>query len=104
MCTRCYRRWHRAGFPEGGPPAPWQRQPSEPDEVAILRAMTGERLTLTVEERREAARRLDRRGHTREEIAERLRCCVRTVERAIYPRADAPQQPRPAVRDLAEGA
>lgn len=84
MCTRCYRRWHRAGFPAAGPPAPWE--PSASDEIAIQRAMDGHRLRLTPLERREAARRLDRRGHTRAEIAERLGCCTRTVERAIYPR------------------
>ena len=84
VCHPCYRRWYRVGFAADSPPAPYQGGP--PDELAIEQAVAGYAITLSPAERREAARRLDQRGTPRGVIAIRLGCCVRTVERAIYPR------------------
>lgn len=86
VCVACYRRWHRSGFAGGFPPSP--RQGAPVDELAIEQAVDGYRLALNAAERREAARRLDKRGVHRDVIAVRLGCCVRTVERAIYPRQE----------------
>lgn len=51
------------------------------DEVAIERAMYGERLPLNLAERREAVRRLTTRGHSVRQIAERLHLTPRAVTR-----------------------
>lgn len=83
MCRPCYKRWRRAGFPESGPPIPWQA--GAPDELAVEQAVAGYRITLTPPERREAIRQLRSRGLTVPSIADRIGCCPRTVERAIYP-------------------
>ena len=51
------------------------------DEVAVQRAMTGERLPLTKTERREAVARLTRQGLSARRIAELLHTTGRTVTR-----------------------
>ena len=51
------------------------------DEVAVQRAMTGERLPLTNSERREAVARLTRQGLSARRIAEPLHTTSRTINR-----------------------
>jgi hypothetical protein len=54
-----------------------------PDEVAIERAMQGERLELMPHERLEAVRRLHRSGHGWNVIQERLGVSGRTIAKAL---------------------
>jgi DNA-binding NarL/FixJ family response regulator len=57
-------------------------EPYIPDEMAIVRAVAGNPPSyLHVQERRAAIAALDETGHTALEIAERLRCTTRTVQR-----------------------
>ncbi len=51
------------------------------DEIAIERAISGERLHLTMLERREAVARLTRRGLSARRIAELLHTTSRTIAR-----------------------
>ncbi len=51
------------------------------DEVAVMRAMTGEGVALNAAEQAEAARRLTAQGVSLREIAARLRLSIRTVSR-----------------------
>jgi DNA-binding NarL/FixJ family response regulator len=51
------------------------------DEIAVERAAAGEPLNLTKAERFAAFEVLFIRGHSASEIAKRMHCCVRTVER-----------------------
>lgn len=51
------------------------------DEIAVTRAMHGDRVRLTAEERAEAARRLKERGYSSAQIGDRLHIDKRSVER-----------------------
>jgi hypothetical protein len=51
------------------------------DEIAVERAAAGEPLNLTKAERLATFEVLFIRGHGASEIAKRMRCCSRTVER-----------------------
>lgn len=68
--------------PQAREPQPRRPRPHEVDDVVVARAMEGERLVLTVAERREAVRRLTAGGCSAPEIARRLGVCGRTVTRA----------------------
>ncbi len=59
---------------------PPQRGP-DIDDVAVERAMTGERVPLNAAEQAEAARRLTAQGVSLREIAARLHTSIRTVSR-----------------------
>jgi hypothetical protein len=51
------------------------------DDIAVERAMHGDRVTLTTQERAEATRRLTAAGHTAEDIAARLHTTSRSIQR-----------------------
>lgn len=53
------------------------------DEVAVLRAVNGEKVWMTLDERREATRRLHERGRSYNEIAAALRTHQRMVHRDL---------------------
>ncbi|MEU2073596.1 helix-turn-helix domain-containing protein [Streptomyces sp. NPDC013489] len=71
-CVRVYNRtWHERNY-----------IPVTPDEVAIDRAVMGNPpARLTPRERATAIRRLDARGLSARQIAERIGCSQRTVHR-----------------------
>lgn len=78
-CDGCYSRWHRAGRPDDGPPPPGTVPPV--DEVIVASAVRGERPTLTPRERRAAVAILTAKGLAARQVAVRLGCTRRTVER-----------------------
>lgn len=62
------------------PRAPRQSR-SEYDEVRVMRAVGGQRTSLSPRERREAVQTLDRRGFSARQIAERVGITQRSVQR-----------------------
>lgn len=86
LCRGCYsverakehRLWLR-------PPGPrmrfFTRSGDELDDVAVGRALAGERLKLTAAEIDEAVRRLTAARYSARQIAETLGCTTRTVQR-----------------------
>lgn len=78
-CDACFSRWVRAGKPEDGPPPVGWVAPV--DELIVASAVRGERPMLTPRERRAAVAVLNAKGLTAREVAVRLGCTRRTVER-----------------------
>lgn len=60
---------------------------NQPDEVAVLRVISGERLPLTTADRNAAIDELDRRGLSAAQIARQIGCNQRTVVRRRTARA-----------------
>lgn len=79
-CRTCYPKNFRAR-PKGT--QQWVGGPSkgEPDEIAVERAITGERVKLSPVDRAEAVRRLTAEGRSALFIAEQLGITTRTVTR-----------------------
>ncbi len=61
---------------------------NEPDTVAVLRVIGGERLPLTTADRNAAIDELDRQGFSSAEIARQVGCHQRTVTRRRTQRAN----------------
>lgn len=87
LCRWCYDRgYSRGSFDDIPPPRHGPHATLDPAEVQrVLEGCTGQHLT--VPERRAAIAALRARGLTGAQIAERLQCSRRTVER--YPAAGA---------------
>jgi hypothetical protein len=86
------RRW-RAGQRVGStvPPRIGPRN-AQPDEVAVLRVITGERMPLTTADRNAAIDTLDARGWSAARIARQIGCAQRTVVRRRTARANETAQ------------
>jgi hypothetical protein len=89
--VRATKSWRR------GPDVPSTVQPlkdprnGQPDEVAVLRVLTGERMPLTTADRNAAIDELDRRGLSAAQIARQIGCAQRTVVRRRHARNTADQ-------------
>jgi DNA-binding CsgD family transcriptional regulator len=103
LCSACYD-WHRNRgsldlYPVTGPEALLIRGNRGLDEIAVERALAGDKLALTIEERRLVVDVLTRKGVTARAIAERLGITTRSVVRhRATLRGARPEKPEPAFR------
>jgi transcriptional regulator with XRE-family HTH domain len=102
IVERVHATWRRRSAGRRTGRGQWSRA-QHVDEVAVRRAMTGERMVLTIPERREAVRQLTKQGMSTLQIAHRLGISDRSVARhraATREEQTQEEQPREVVLDV----